>query len=204
MPPLRHSISQLFAPHPAFALRNPPSQSQAQSLYTAPSSSTNNNNDEMVSSLQPKRPTTSILRFIYPVPLPLPLPSTTSAPTAPCNSLPSASPSFSTLSHSLSHSHPTSIPTSIPPRSQIEAFPPPRTGTPYRASPTPSLSPSLSLSYTLDPSKRHPVFFTNKLRKAPTGVDAHEYSNEVWRAGSPVARGYVYESGGVEEREMKL
>lgn len=33
---------------------------------------------------------------------------------------------------------------------------------------------------------------------------ANDYGYEDWKAGSPVTRGYVYESGGVEEREAKL
>lgn len=64
----------------------------------------------------------------------------------------------------------------------------------------------------LDSAKRHPVFFTEKLRKLPFGAafgdkpgnPVNEYGNDAWRAGSPVARGYVYESGSVAEREMKL
>lgn len=35
-------------------------------------------------------------------------------------------------------------------------------------------------------------------------MEANGYGYEDWKAGSPVARGYVYESGAVEEREAKL
>lgn len=42
----------------------------------------------------------------------------------------------------------------------------------------------------LDASIRHPVFFTDKLKKAPVGVDA---GNGTWT--SPVAMGYVFNDG---------
>ncbi len=42
----------------------------------------------------------------------------------------------------------------------------------------------------LDVSKRHPVFFTERLKKAPAGVNA---GGGVW--SSPVAEGYVFNDG---------
>ncbi|KAJ8067766.1 hypothetical protein OCU04_003367 [Sclerotinia nivalis] len=209
MPALRHSISQLFAPHPAFALRTP--QLHEQSRYTAPSVTPTS--EEMISSLQPKIPT-------------VPTPSASSAPPSnphpPTSSIstptdqtplsfssPSPSPSFSALT----------FPASTLPRTQIEALPPHTTptsiSTPITTTTTPSSttfpasSPFLYIShkngkFILDSAKRHPVFFTDKLRKAPAGVGANGYGYEDWKTGSPVARGYVYESGGVEEREAKL
>ncbi|KAA8570711.1 hypothetical protein EYC84_000107 [Monilinia fructicola] len=125
MPPLRHSISQIFAPHPALALRNP--QLHGESIDTAPA--VPKNKDEMISSLQPKRPT-------------VPIPSTTSThPTNPptdqaCLPSPSPSPSIST----------TPYPISTPPMTQIEALPPHITSTSY-----PTSSPFACLSY----KKRH-------------------------------------------------
>ncbi|KAM3067198.1 hypothetical protein ACMFMG_005435 [Clarireedia jacksonii] len=169
MPTLRHSVSQIFSPHPAFALQqNLQTSRQAQLNEPVSTRGTNTTyqqftNDEMISSLQPKRPN-------------VPSPST-SAPPPP-------------------------IPTPVyqPPRTQIEALPP--------SSTTMSTSYGLLPLYTragtlvLDPATRHPVFFTPRLRKTPSGVRAHEFGEE--RTRSPVARGYVYESGSVEERELKL
>ncbi|TGO40045.1 hypothetical protein BHYA_0043g00320 [Botrytis hyacinthi] len=193
MPPLRHSISQLFAPHPAFALRN--SQSHEQSLHTAPSAPPNN--DEMIPSLQPKRPTVPIPTTPS-TPPPNPPTTSMSPPTYQSeSSFPTASPSFH------APAFPTTAP--IPPRTQIEALPPHTT--PLQT--TDSTSPFLHLThrngkFILDSAKRHPVFFTDRLRKAPTGVEANEYAFEDWKAGSPVASGYVYESGEVQGREAKL
>ncbi|RAL65764.1 hypothetical protein DID88_005429 [Monilinia fructigena] len=180
MPPLRHSISQIFAPHPALALRNP--RSHEQSIDTAPAVTTDNN--EMVSSLQPKRPM---------VPIPSPTSTRPTNPPTDQASLPSSSPSIFT----------TPYPISIPPLTQIEALPPHITPTSYQSSPFAGLT-HKNGTFILDSAIRHPVFFTDKLRKAPSGVMTYEYGNDVWRSGSPVARGYVYESGGVEEREAKL
>ena len=42
----------------------------------------------------------------------------------------------------------------------------------------------------LDASKRHPVFFTDRLMKAPNGVLA---GDGAW--DSPVAKGYVFNDG---------
>jgi len=172
MPALRHSVSQVFSPHPAFALRQnlqtSPVEPQAQ--FNEPASKRGAittyqqfTNDEMISSLQPKRPS-------------VPSPSTTAPPPIP-------------------------TPVYQPPRTQIEALPP-------SATPMSTTSYGLLPLYTkagtlvLDPATRHPVFFTPRLRKTPSGVRAHEFGEE--RTRSPVARGYVYESGGVEERELKL
>ncbi|KAG9234062.1 hypothetical protein BJ875DRAFT_352163, partial [Amylocarpus encephaloides] len=58
------------------------------------------------------------------------------------------------------------------PRSQIEAMPP-----------TASFVPRV----ILDPAKRHPVFFTERLKKAPNGVTAG--------LGTGVSKGYVWEGG---------
>lgn len=51
----------------------------------------------------------------------------------------------------------------------------------------------------LDASIRHPVFFTDRLVKAPTGVNA---GNTSW--GSPVAVGYVFEDGVRREGTARL
>ncbi|KAB8297716.1 hypothetical protein EYC80_001523 [Monilinia laxa] len=157
MPPLRHSISQIFAPHPALALRN--LQLQEQSIDTAPAVSTDNN--EMIPSLQPKRPTVPIL-------------STTSThPTNPPTDqafLPFPSPSIST----------TPYPISTPPLTQVEALSPHTTSTSYQSSPFACLT-HKNGTFILDSAKRHPVFFTDKLRKAPSGVMTYEYENDVWR-----------------------
>ena len=66
------------------------------------------------------------------------------------------------------------------PRTQIEAMPP----TPLPVSST------QERQAMLDASKRHPVFFTDRLKKAPVGVDA---GNGAWT--SPVAMGYVFNDG---------
>ncbi len=42
----------------------------------------------------------------------------------------------------------------------------------------------------LDASKRHPVFFTDRLKKAPVGVNV---GGGAWL--SPVAMGYVFNDG---------
>jgi hypothetical protein len=69
---------------------------------------------------------------------------------------------------------------SAAPRSQIEAMPP-----------TPLARNQLQQRQVkLDASTRHPVFFTDKLKKAPVGVDAGGGS---W--SSPVATGYVFNDG---------
>jgi hypothetical protein len=57
--------------------------------------------------------------------------------------------------------------------------------------PTPlPVSSSQERQVMLDASKRHPVFFTDRLKKAPVGVNA---GNGTW--ASPVAMGYVFNDG---------
>jgi len=75
-----------------------------------------------------------------------------------------------------------SAPTYTPPRprTQIEAMPP-------------NILPKNPLQVRqvlLDASIRHPVFFTDRLKRAPTGVNA---GNGNWV--SPVAMGYVFNDG---------
>ncbi|KAG4418673.1 hypothetical protein IFR04_008209 [Cadophora malorum] len=81
----------------------------------------------------------------------------------------------------------TSIPPPLPrfPRNQIEAMPPLPFSLP--AARNPILAPQ---QMVLDASKRHPVFFTERLKKAPEGVRA---GNGTW--SSPVATGYVFNDG---------
>jgi len=47
-----------------------------------------------------------------------------------------------------------------------------------------------------DAATRHPVFFTERLKKAPAGVGA---GNQSW--ASPVAVGYVFNDGEARGRE---
>ena len=61
---------------------------------------------------------------------------------------------------------------------------------PLQISPAPRLA---------DPALRHPVFFTDTLVKAPTGVGA---GNMSWR--SPVALGYISEDGVRREATSRL
>lgn len=71
------------------------------------------------------------------------------------------------------------------PRTQMEAMPPFAAAAQLRNSQTLGLGPQ-----QLDASTRHPVFFTERLKKAPAGV--------AWGGGawcSPVAEGYVFEDG---------
>ncbi|KAI9053034.1 hypothetical protein LZ554_003304 [Drepanopeziza brunnea f. sp. 'monogermtubi'] len=77
------------------------------------------------------------------------------------------------------------------PRSQIEAMPP------FAASAGPAPRNSFlaaardqRMMMLLDAATRHPVFFTERLKKAPRGVDAGG-----GKLCSPVAEGYVYEDG---------
>ncbi|KAH7355222.1 hypothetical protein BKA65DRAFT_497938 [Rhexocercosporidium sp. MPI-PUGE-AT-0058] len=69
------------------------------------------------------------------------------------------------------------------PRNQIEAMPP----TSFPVLRNPILVPQ---QMVLDASKRHPVFFTERLKKAPAGVQTGCGS---W--SSPVATGYVFNDG---------
>jgi len=54
-------------------------------------------------------------------------------------------------------------------------------------------------SALLDASKRHPVFFTDRLKKAPAGVCA---GGAAWV--SPVAVGYVFNDGVRRDGGVKL
>jgi hypothetical protein len=85
-----------------------------------------------------------------------------------------------TRSPSSTSSKPTPIYTPPAPRTQIEAMPP---------SPLPT-SPLQARQVLLDAAKRHPVFFTDRLKKAPLGVNTGGGS---WV--SPVAMGYVFNDG---------
>ncbi|KAH6722980.1 hypothetical protein BKA61DRAFT_3427 [Leptodontidium sp. MPI-SDFR-AT-0119] len=101
-------------------------------------------------------------------------------------------------SSSLSSPRPNTKYTPIPPppppfpRSQIEAMPP----TPFPVSRNPMLAPQ---QMVLDVSKRHPVFFTERLKKAPVGVQTGSGS---W--SNPVATGYVFNDGVKRRAEGKL
>ncbi|PBP21857.1 hypothetical protein BUE80_DR007296 [Diplocarpon rosae] len=77
------------------------------------------------------------------------------------------------------------------PRSQMEAMPP------FSSTPRNQHEPVLTQS-TLDPSKRHPVFFTQRLKKAPAGASV----GSGW--SSPVAAGYVFDNGGRRVGGVKL
>ncbi|PVH80332.1 hypothetical protein DL98DRAFT_202965 [Cadophora sp. DSE1049] len=93
----------------------------------------------------------------------------------------------STLSSPLQSTPYTQIPpppTAFP-RNQIEAMPP--LPFPVPVARNPFLAPQ---QMVLDASKRHPVFFTERLKKAPEGVRA---GNGNW--SSPVATGYVFNDG---------
>ena len=48
----------------------------------------------------------------------------------------------------------------------------------------------------MDAAIRHPVFFTQRLKKAPNGVNAG--------GGSPVSEGYVWEEGRRAREGVKL
>jgi len=81
------------------------------------------------------------------------------------------------------------------PRNQIEAMPP----FPPIVPASRSLHVPIPARAILDASVRHPVFFTDRLVKAPTGVNAGSMN---W--GSPVALGYVFEEGGRREGGSRL
>ncbi|EKD21688.1 hypothetical protein MBM_00801 [Drepanopeziza brunnea f. sp. 'multigermtubi' MB_m1] len=77
------------------------------------------------------------------------------------------------------------------PRSQIEAMPP--FAAPAGPAPRNALlavARDQQIMMLLDAATRHPVFFTERLKKAPRGVDAGS-----GKLCSPVAEGYVYEDG---------
>jgi hypothetical protein len=67
------------------------------------------------------------------------------------------------------------------PRNQIEALPP---------NPLQARQQKRSQELLLDAAIRHPVFFTDRLKKAPVGVKAGSVG---W--SSPVAEGYVFNDG---------
>jgi hypothetical protein len=66
-----------------------------------------------------------------------------------------------------------------PPRSQIEAMPPSLPLRPLQ------ILHDRKVGVLLDASVRHPVFFTDRLKKSPNGV-----GDDGWT--SPVAAGYVF------------
>ena len=83
------------------------------------------------------------------------------------------------------------------PRNQIEAMPPFQSAAlPIIPRPLPFPIPAQTI---LDSSVRHPVFFTDRLIRAPTGVNA---GNTSW--GSPVTVGYVFEDGVRREGAARL
>jgi len=51
----------------------------------------------------------------------------------------------------------------------------------------------------LDAAIRHPVFFTDRLKKAPEGVQTGDM---LW--ASPVARGYVFDDGARRDAPARL
>jgi hypothetical protein len=53
------------------------------------------------------------------------------------------------------------------------------------------------MGQVFDPAKRHPVFFTERLKKPPSGVAAGGWCN-------PVAAGYVVNSAVVGDGRVKL
>ncbi|CZT51569.1 uncharacterized protein RSE6_16123 [Rhynchosporium secalis] len=71
------------------------------------------------------------------------------------------------------------------PRNQIEAMPPVPVQQPALRNPI--LAPQQMVP---DASKRHPVFFTDRLKKAPMGVTT---GGGAW--SSPVADGYIFNDG---------
>ncbi|KAL3420031.1 hypothetical protein PVAG01_08530 [Phlyctema vagabunda] len=72
------------------------------------------------------------------------------------------------------------------PRSQIEAMPP----FPAMRS-LPAQGPAQII---LDAAKRHPVFFTDRLKRAPTGVNTGE-----GLSSSPIAKGYIFNDGATKK-----
>lgn len=72
-----------------------------------------------------------------------------------------------------------------PPQNQGEAKPP---------APRPRSSLQAQQQTELDPAMRHPVFFTDRLKKAPVGVSS---GGGLW--SSPVAKGYVFNDGARRE-----
>lgn len=96
----------------------------------------------------------------------------------------------------LSYSTSASASVSSRPGSQIEALPPNLTPLQCQAASVPryerikNFPPSQASSIVaLDAAKRHPVFFTERLHKPPTGV------SDGWNGINPVAKGYVFNDG---------
>lgn len=86
------------------------------------------------------------------------------------------------------------MPVEQKPRSQIEAMPP--SETPDINTNTKTANECRVPRVILDPAKRHPVFFTDRFKKAPNGV--------LGGRGGPVSEGYVFEEGERREAESKL
>ncbi|KAH8808770.1 hypothetical protein F5884DRAFT_381540 [Xylogone sp. PMI_703] len=88
------------------------------------------------------------------------------------------------------------LPLPMLPRTQIQAMPPSLPAQDQRSHREIEAAWSQFPSSTMipDPSTRHPVFFTERLKRAPNGVGAGAWI-------SPVAAGYVFESQDVRRRE---
>ncbi|KAH8678925.1 hypothetical protein BGZ60DRAFT_428742 [Tricladium varicosporioides] len=87
-------------------------------------------------------------------------------------------------------------PTYFPPRNQIEAMPPHIPVPLARMEELWRAQGGASAGLVLDPSRRHPVFFTDRLKKAPYGVSS---GGGAW--SSPVAEGYIFNDGEMAKRE---
>jgi hypothetical protein len=77
----------------------------------------------------------------------------------------------------------------LAPRTQMEALPPFQ---------SPVVSRGVNGGMVMDAAIRHPVFFTDRLRKAPNGVGTGN------GMGSPVTEGYVFEAGVRKEGGARL
>ncbi|KAH6676633.1 hypothetical protein B0J14DRAFT_358171 [Halenospora varia] len=87
-------------------------------------------------------------------------------------------------------------PTYFPPRNQIEAMPPHVPAPLAQMEELWRAQGGAPTGLVLDPSRRHPVFFTDRLKKAPYGVAS---GGGAW--SSPVAEGYIFNDGGTARRE---
>ena len=85
--------------------------------------------------------------------------------------------------------------TAFLPRTQIEAMPPVQ----RQSLPDRGLG-----AAAYDASVRHPVFFTERLKRAPNGVEAGNGDGSAKGWGSPVATGYVFNDGPKRESESRL
>ncbi|KAG9241698.1 hypothetical protein BJ878DRAFT_519299 [Calycina marina] len=90
----------------------------------------------------------------------------------------------------------TSHPFTSSPKSQMEAMPPHLTQTEER---TRQNICRTEQQMAHDAAMRHPVFFTDRLKKTPAGVQT---GNMSW--ASPIARGYVFEDGERREAPARL